>query len=108
MLNGKVSKKGRILGFVKEDCGEGILFESENISIILTAVRSSFISPDHFSAMGIDVSDYDCIFVKMGYLWPELAGHYGSTVFCLSPGSSTNDFSTLNYKNLKTEYCFIK
>lgn len=108
MLNGKVSKKGRILGFVKEDCGEGILFESENISIILTAVRSSFISPEHFSAMGIDISAYDCIFVKMGYLWPELAGHYGSTVFCLSPGSSTNDFSTLNYKNLKTQYSFIK
>lgn len=107
-INGVIKGKGTILGFVKEEAGEGILVGCGNIDIIISNVRSSFISGEHFTAMGIELDMYDCVVLKIGYLWPEVQPLAASTVFCLTPGTSTNDFSTLNYQNLKQNYYYVK
>ena len=107
-LKGTLLKKGKILGFVKEDAGEGILIRCGNCDIVFGNVRFSFTTPEHFKAMGIQPEQYNYIALKIGYLWPEVAEIASSTIFCFTPGTSTNDFSTLNYKHLKNEYYYIK
>ncbi len=108
-LSGKVIRKGVILGFVGERVGEGVLFESEQgIDVIFSNARTSFTTEAHFSEMGVDPADYDWVALKMGYLWPGVDGLAKSRIFCLTPGSSTNDFSTLNFKNIRGEYYYIK
>ena len=107
-IKGTLIEKGKILGFVKEDAGEGILVRTENCDIIFGNVRFSFTTPDHFEAMHVIPDNYDYIALKIGYLWPEVAKIAPSTVFCFTPGTSTNDFATLDYKNLKGNYYYIK
>lgn len=108
-LSGTVVRKGVILGFVGERVGEGVLFETEQgIDVIFSNARTSFTTEAHFSEMGVDPADYDWVALKMGYLWPGVDGLAKSRIFCLTPGSSTNDFSTLDYKNLCGEYYYIR
>lgn len=108
IVDGTVVKRGRVLGFVKENAGEGMLVRCDGYDVIISNVRSSFLSADHFEAMGIDTSKYDAVVLKIGYLWPEVAPLAKSTVFCLSPGTSTNDFSTLDYKRMRGECFYVK
>ena len=107
-IEGELLSEGKILGFVKEDAGRGILVRCGNCDIIFSDVRCSFTSDEHFTAMGITPTDYNYIVLKIGYLWPEVAAIAPSTVFCLTPGTSTNDFSALDYKNLRGEYFYVK
>ena len=107
-VKGTLVGRGTILGFVKEEAGEGIVVRCGNADIVISDVRTAFISAEHFAAMRLDPKDYDCVVVKLGYLWPEVAPLAASTVFCLTPGTSTNDFSTLDYKNTKREYFYVK
>ena len=107
-IEGTLVHRGRVLGFVKEELGEGIVVRCGDTDILFTADRTSFLSADHFVAMGIDTAAYDAVVLKIGYLWPEVAPLAASTVFCFTPGTSTNDFSTLRYKNLKEERYYVK
>ena len=108
-LSGMVVRKGGVLGFVGERVGEGVLFRSEQgIDVIFSNARTSFTTEAHFSEMGVIPADYDWVALKMGYLWPGVDGLAKSRIFCLTPGSSTNDFSTLNFKNLGGEYYYIQ
>ena len=107
-LSGQVVRKGSILGFVGERVGEGVLFRSEQgIDVIFSNARTSFTTKAHFEEMGVNPADYDWVALKMGYLWPGVDGLAKSRIFCLTPGSSTNDFSTLKFKNLCGEYYYI-
>ena len=46
--------RGRILGFVGEDSGEGVVVRDGNIDIVYSTVRTSFTMKEHFSAMGLN------------------------------------------------------
>ena len=46
--------------------------------------------------------------VKQGYLRPGAAELAASQVFCMTPGTATNDFATLPFKNLEGEYYYVK
>ena len=52
--------------------------------------------------------DYDVVVVKQGYLWPGAAELAATQVFCMTPGTATNDFSTLPFKHLEGDYYFVK
>lgn len=100
--------RGRILGFVGEDAGEGVVVRDGNVDIVYSTVRTSFTMKEHFAAMGLNPADYDVVVVKQGYLWPGAAELAASQVFCLTPGTATNDFSTLPFKHLEGEYYYVK
>lgn len=100
--------RGRILGFVGEDAGEGIVVRDGNVDVVYSTVRTSFTTKAHFAAMNLDANDYDVVVVKQGYLWPGAAELAASQVFCMTPGTSTNDFSTLPFKNLVGDYWYVK
>jgi len=107
-VEGELVSRGRILGFVGEEAGEGILFRAGNVDIVFASVRTSFTMKEHFEAMDTDVKDYDAVVVKQGYLWPGAAELAASRIFCMTPGTATNDFSTLPFKNLEGEYYYVK
>lgn len=107
-LQGTVKQRGTILGFVNEEAGEGVVVSCKNCDVVVSDVRTSFITEEHFSAMQLDASEYDCVVLKIGYLWPRTAPLAASQIFALTPGVSTNDFSTLHYKNLKNNYFYVK
>ena len=107
-IEGEYVKKGKILGFVGEESGEGIIFCSGNVDIVFASVRTSFTMKEHFAAMGVSAADYEAVIVKQGYLWPGAAELAASQVFCMTPGTATNDFSTLPFKNLEGEYYYVK
>jgi len=100
--------RGKILGFVGEESGEGVVVRDVNVDIVYSTVRTSFTMKEHFVAMGLNPADYDVVVVKQGYLWPGAASLAASQIFCMTPGTATNDFSTLPFKNLEGEYYFVK
>ena len=107
-IEGEYVKKGRILGFVGEESGDGIIFRSGNVDIVFSSVRTSFTMKEHFAAMGVSAADYEAVIVKQGYLWPGAAELAASQVFCMTPGTATNDFATLPFKNLSGDYYYVK
>ncbi len=107
-IEGEYVKKGRILGFVGEESGEGVLFRAGEVDIVFASVRTSFTMKEHFEAMGVRAADYEAVIVKQGYLWPGAAELAASQVFCMTPGTATNDFSTLPFRNLEGEYYYVK
>lgn len=93
--------KGRVYGWAGEEVGEGCLVRSGNTEIVLTNARAAFTTPEHFKRMGIHPEAYLVIVIKMGYLFPRLREISDRFLFALTPGSSSNDFARLEYKNLK-------
>ena len=108
MIEGEYVKKGKILGFVGEESGEGVLFRVGTVDIVFASVRTSFTMKEHFAAMGVTAADYEAVIVKQGYLWPGAAELAACQVFCMTPGTATNDFSMLKFKNLEGDYYYIK
>ena len=100
--------RGKILGFVGEEAGDGIVVQDGNVDIVYSTVRTSFTMKEHFAAMNLDVKAYDVVIVKQGYLWPGAAELAASQIFCMTPGMATNDFSMLKFKNLEKDYYYIK
>lgn len=100
--------RGKILGFVGEEAGDGIVVRDGNVDIVYSTVRTSFTMKEHFAAMSLDVKAYDVVIVKQGYLWPGAAELAASQIFCMTPGTATNDFSMLKFKNLEKDYYYIK
>ena len=100
--------RGKILGFVGEESGEGVIVRDDNVDIVYSTVRTSFTTKEHFAAMNIDVNDYDAVVVKQGYLWPGAAELAKSQIFCMTPGTATNDFSTLPFNNLQGDYYYVR
>ena len=98
----------KILGFVGEESGEGVIFRVGSVDVVFASVRTSFTMKEHFAAMGVDAKDYDVVVVKQGYLWPGAAELAATQVFCMTPGTATNDFSTLPFKNLVGDYYYVK
>ncbi len=96
-----LKKKGRVLGWSGEDAGEAVLVGHKGTDILLTNARVAFTTPEHFKMFGIDPKEYLVIVLKMGYLFPRLSEISGRYIFALTPGSSTNDFNQLDFKELK-------
>ena len=107
-ISGEYVRKGKILGFVGEESGEGILFRVGEVDVVFASVRTSFTMKEHFAAMGVSSADYEAVIVKQGYLWPGAAELAASQVFCMTPGTATNDFATLPFRNLVGEYYYVK
>ena len=96
------------LGFVGEESGEGVVVRDGDVDVVYSTVRTSFTMKEHFAAMGLDPAGYDVVVVKQGYLWPGAAKLAASQVFCMTPGTATNDFSTLPFRNLVGDYYYVK
>lgn len=99
-IEGTITSFGKVLGWAGEICGNGVTINVENIDVVLTDVRAAFISRKHIESMGVKISDYKIIVLKMGYLFSKLNEISKNYIFALTPGASTNLFDTLDYRNI--------
>jgi len=98
-LRVKLLAKGRVCGWSGEEAGDGVLLRCGGVSLALTNARAAFTTRDHFSKMGIQPEDYRVIVLKMGYLFPRIQQISSDTIFALTPGQSSNDFSSIPFQH---------
>ncbi|RCX18770.1 microcystin degradation protein MlrC [Anaerobacterium chartisolvens] len=99
-VKGKILNKTKVTGWAGEDAGDAVVIDLGQIHLVITNERAAFISPAHIEGLGLKLSDYKIIVLKMGYLFPKLVPVAGEVIFALTPGTSTNVFSSLGYKNI--------
>lgn len=100
-LHVRLKKKGIVYGWAGDEVGKGVVVSCGNTEIVLTDARAAFTTRRHFEKMGIDPEGYRVIVLKMGYLFPQLREISENFIFAMTPGISTNDFASINYKYLK-------
>lgn len=100
-LNVTLKKKGTVYGWAGDEVGKGVVVSCGNTDIVLTEARAAFTTRLHFEKMGIVPEDYRVVVLKMGYLFPRLKEISENFIFALTPGISTNDFASIDYKFLK-------
>ncbi len=100
-LNVILKKKGIVYGWAGDEVGKGVVVSCGNTDIVLTDARAAFTTKIHFEKMGIAPEEYRVIVLKMGYLFPGLREISENFIFALTPGISTNDFASIDYKFLK-------
>lgn len=93
-------KSGRILGWAKEDIGKSVTLSHGNLDVIFTEKRSAFISKENFEYARHDVTDYNIVVVKLGYLFDELKPYSDRALFAMTEGSSCVDIFKLNLKKI--------
>lgn len=88
--------------FSLERAGKCFLINYKNIDIIVTEKRFQYGKISYFEKSLInELSSYDVVVVKMGYLEPELDFVKKDWVMALSDGAVNQDFLSLTYKNLQ-------
>lgn len=100
-LHVTLKSKGTVYGWAGDEVGQGVVVTLGGIDIALTNARAAFTTLEHFGRMQIVPDDYRVIVLKMGYLFPKLKQISEKTIFALTPGMSTNDFTQLDYQRLK-------
>jgi microcystin degradation protein MlrC len=90
-----------ILGWDGEDAGEGLVLRVDGLDVIVTERRCAIISPEIIESVGVRLSDYRTIVVKLGYLYPALARIAHSAILALTPGASSEAIADLDYHDIR-------
>lgn len=87
--------------FEMERSGKGALVYHDELYILITEHRFQYGAKKFFIDSGIeDLSEFDIIIVKMGYLEPDLSRAAKGWVMALTPGAVPQDLVKIEYKNL--------
>lgn len=78
------------------------LVKFDNISIIITEMRTQYGDLNKFKLAGIcSFNDYDIFIVKIGYLEPDLSKAAKGWIMALTDGAVCQDINKLKFYNLK-------
>ncbi len=97
---GVLKSHGKILGWAKEIIGDSVTVSFGNVDAIFTEKRSAFIEKGNFDKANTDLTEYEVVTVKLGYLFAELKPFADREIFALSDGSSCVELKRLNLKNI--------
>lgn len=105
-VTGKLKKKGNLLGYMgcEDDAtGRCVTIETEHVDFCVIDHPGSFISKAHFGpkGAGLNMSDYQVIVVKQGYLFAELTELAKLSILALTPGATHQIIENLEYKKIK-------
>lgn len=93
--------RGRILRLSPHETGNRqVVLQVEGIKVILTERRTAFTTVAQFETLGIRLTEYDIIAVKLGYLFPELASIAKQAFLAISPGVINPAVEALEYLHL--------
>lgn len=67
--------------------------------LLVTDKRCAFTCEEEIAAFAGELTDYTGIFVKLGYLFPDLVKNAAGTVIALTPGNACLDQTRIVYKN---------
>lgn len=81
--------------------GKTVVLKCGAILIIITEKRNQYTEFKQFELLDLDISYFDIVAVKIGYLEPDLAKISNGWVMALSTGAVNQDLTTLTYENLR-------
>jgi len=102
-IEGVLKTKGDLMGYLgatKDKAGEVCTISVGNIDLVVANSGESFITIGHFEAAGLDISEYDIIIVKQGYLFAELSAIAELEILALTPGATYQILEELKFKNI--------
>lgn len=80
--------------------GKTALVKCENVSFILTEHRNQYTQFEQFERLGVDISSYDVVCVKIGYLEPDLYDTQKDWMMALTPGGVDQDLIRLGHHKI--------
>lgn len=72
-----------------------------NCQVIVTKKRKPYHYESDFTELGLDIRNADIVFVKIGYLVPELFDIQKGWLMALTPGGVDQDLQRLDYKRIQ-------
>ena len=78
-----------------------VVVKMKNIKIIVTKKRKPYHYEKDFTELGLDIRNADIVFVKIGYLVPELYDIQKGWLMALTPGGVDQDLHRLDYKRIQ-------
>ena len=103
-IRGVLKAKGDLMGYLgntDDKVGDTCAIAVGNIDIVIANKGDSFITVNHFKSAGLELSDYDVIIVKQGYLFPELSERSKLDILALTPGATYQLIEKLNFHHVK-------
>lgn len=79
------------------DAGVEVVVKIGSVNVIVTQRRKPYHQEDDFTNLGLDPRNTNIVFVKIGYLVPELYDMRGDWVMALTPGGVDQDLERLGY-----------
>ena len=73
-------------GLTVSKAADYVLLRHGRVDIVLVNRQMSFTGPECFASAGVDISDYDIVVLKMGYMFAEIAGPCRENIMALTPG----------------------
>ena len=102
-IEGVLKTKGDLMGYLgatNDKAGEVCTISAGNIDLVVANSGESFITIGHFEAAGLDLSEYDIIVVKQGYLFAELSAIAELEILALTPGATYQILEELEFENI--------
>jgi microcystin degradation protein MlrC len=106
-ITGEIITKGKvrnlkIFGSADEDVGDTVMLRVKDmpIDIVLSNRFVSFAEIHQFEKANIDLSKYDIVIVKQGYIFPEIGEISELSIMSLTPGETYQYTEKLNYKKI--------
>ena len=78
-----------------------VVVKINNCKVIVTKKRKPYHYENDFTELGLDIRNADIVFVKIGYLVPELFEIQKDWLMALTPGGVDQDLKRLDYKHIQ-------
>lgn len=101
VVSGILKSRGEILGYTGENAGPCAVVDCGRITVLVTRNRTAVTSMEMFKSIGLDISPYKIVVVKLGYLFPGLARIAKRSILAFTPGSSTERLQDMGRKNIQ-------
>ena len=99
-ITGRLVSRGDILGYTGDNAGSYATLDCGDITVVITERRTAFTSAAIFASAKLEISRFQIIVVKLGYLFPELAKIASRAILALTPGSSTENLGDMGHSNI--------
>ena len=77
-----------------------VVIKTGSVRVIVTKKRKPYHYEKDFTQLGLNPRETDLVFVKIGYLVPELYNMRGDWLMALTPGGVDQDLERLGYKRI--------
>ena len=102
-VQGILKKKAVLYGYLNvtsDPVGKAMTISVGSLDFVVTDMPSSFITCSHFKGAGLDMSEYQIIVVKQGYLFAELSKLAKLAILALTPGATHQIIENLRYEHI--------
>lgn len=100
-ITGQLTHQGNIISYLGGSAGRSATLLCNGVTVVVTENRVAITSQAMFESIGIDITSFKIIVVKLGYLFPGLAAVAREPIFAFTPGSSPERLEDMRHKHIK-------